>query len=52
MSYTNIFFTSKNTMVIILLIYRLVVVNCEKQGQHMGSQEDGNSKTKTRTEKC
>ncbi|XP_046375848.1 transmembrane protein 26-like [Haliotis rufescens] len=30
LSYTNMFFTSKNTIVIILLIYRLVVVQVEK----------------------
>ncbi|XP_014672478.1 PREDICTED: transmembrane protein 26-like [Priapulus caudatus] len=29
-SYMNIFFTSKNTLVIILQVYRLFVLNCEK----------------------
>ncbi|XP_063410204.1 transmembrane protein 26-like [Mytilus edulis] len=28
-SYTNMFFTSKNSLVIILLLYRVVVVHCE-----------------------
>ncbi|XP_076451190.1 transmembrane protein 26-like [Babylonia areolata] len=31
LSYTNMFFTSKNTIVIVLLIYRLVVVQLEKR---------------------
>ncbi|CAI9727618.1 Hypothetical predicted protein [Octopus vulgaris] len=30
LSYTNIFFTSKNTLVILLQFYRLVVLYCEK----------------------
>lgn len=30
LSYTNMFFTSKNTLVIILLIYRLIVIQIEK----------------------
>ncbi|KAK7496751.1 hypothetical protein BaRGS_00011960, partial [Batillaria attramentaria] len=33
LSYTNMFFTSKNTIVIILLIYRLIVVQIEKRRQ-------------------
>ncbi|KAK7093206.1 transmembrane protein 26-like [Littorina saxatilis] len=31
LSYTNMFFTSKNTIVIVLLLYRLVVVQIEKR---------------------
>ena len=31
LSYTNMFFTSKNTIVIVLLIYRLIVVQVEKR---------------------
>ncbi|ESO91341.1 hypothetical protein LOTGIDRAFT_73775, partial [Lottia gigantea] len=31
LSYTNMFFTSKNTIVIVLLVYRLVVVQIEKR---------------------
>ena len=31
MSYTNLFFTSKNTIVITLLVYRLIVVYLEKR---------------------
>lgn len=33
LSYTNMFFTSKNTLVIVLLIYRLVVVQLEKRDE-------------------
>ncbi|XP_041378196.1 transmembrane protein 26-like [Gigantopelta aegis] len=35
LSYTNMFFTSKNTIVIILLIYRLIVVQIEKRNAKM-----------------
>ncbi|XP_050412256.1 transmembrane protein 26 [Patella vulgata] len=33
LSYTNMFFTSKNTIVITLLVYRLVVVQIEKRAE-------------------
>lgn len=33
LSYTNMFFTSKNTLVILLLLYRLVVVYIEKRAE-------------------
>ena len=35
LSYTNMFFTSKNTIVIVLLIYRLIVVQIEKRNAKM-----------------
>ncbi|PVD36910.1 hypothetical protein C0Q70_03903 [Pomacea canaliculata] len=41
LSYTNMFFTSKNTIVIILLIYRLIVVQIEKR-KEMNENLDSN----------
>lgn len=38
LSYTNMFFTCKNTIVIVLLIYRLVVVQLEKKPQGLPSK--------------
>ena len=40
LSYTNMFFTSKNTLVIILLIYRLVVVYVERRKKHSKDIEE------------
>ena len=38
-SYTNMFFTCKNTLVIMLLLYRLIVVQWERRAQRMQSAE-------------
>ncbi|XP_074655731.1 transmembrane protein 26-like [Tubulanus polymorphus] len=39
-SYTNMFFTSKNTLVIILLVYRLIVVQCTLRKQYKKQQRE------------
>lgn len=46
LSYTNMFFTSKNTLVILLLLYRLVVVFIERRAEGI-QQKYNNLKSKS-----
>ncbi|XP_061197982.1 transmembrane protein 26-like [Saccostrea echinata] len=46
LSYTNMFFTSKNTLVILLLVYRLVVVFIERRSEGI-QQKYNNLKSKS-----
>lgn len=40
LSYTNMFFTCKNTIVIMLLIYRLIVVQFERKRKGQGDSDE------------
>ena len=50
LSYTNIFFTSKNTLVILLQVYRLTVLYCERQNKKRNRRKRRNEENNKRKE--